>query len=206
MTFAQLKSHVTMAMADLAHSAAGMRGVTDQLAGDWINAAVQKVDAELRWSRARSTFNTVIGTRWYTLDTNIREIVDVTYGADLLVRITNEEDIIKHDADTTTGTPRNWAWWGAEIGLYPTPAAVAAVTMYTVRAPTLLVGPTEVPTLPTHMHTLLVDDALVQAFRHAGEVEKMMVLRDKFRQDLAAESDRLYNDRGTNDRVRRDGI
>ena len=45
----------------------------------------------------------------------------VSYDGTPLQRLTLEEEIAQMAADTSSGTPLRWAWWGEDLYLSPAP-------------------------------------------------------------------------------------
>ncbi|MHB8997510.1 MAG: phage adaptor protein [Armatimonadota bacterium] len=207
MTFATLRSHVLSALVEYTGAGAGVHYIDSDVSGSWVQQAIYKLDADLRWTRCRSYINAVHDQRYYTLPEGFHEILVVTYEGKPLERITSEDEIARQDASPEAGTPQYWAWWGPDLALYPQPDATspAAIGLYVVSTPVALAD-TETPTMPAHLHPLLLDYALSMGHRHVGDVDKASAFMNLYASAIEAQRYRAGNDRGTDNRVSEDVI
>lgn len=207
MTFATLRSHVLSALVQFTGAGAGVNYIDSDVAGSWVMQAVYKLDADLRWTRCRSYLNSIKGQRYYTIPEGFHEILVVTYQGKPLERITSEDEIARQDASPEDGTPLYWAWWGPDLALYPKPdtSIPGSLGLYVVSTPVAL-DDDETPTLPAHLHPLLIDYALSLGHCHVGDVEKAGAFLTLYNSAVETQRYRAGNDRGTDNRVSEDVI
>jgi len=80
---------------------------------------------------------------------------------------------VKHDAAEATGDAYYWSWWANELCLYPTPDEDdVPITLYCLLTPSPLVDDTAIPSLPPHLHDLIVLHALSTGYRYMGDIER----------------------------------
>ncbi|MHB8996928.1 MAG: phage adaptor protein [Armatimonadota bacterium] len=207
MTFATLRSHVLSALVEYTGAGAGTHYIDSDVAGSWVKLAIYRLDADLRWTRCRAYDNSIKDQRYYTLPVGFHEILVVTYQGKPLERITSEEEIARADASPESGTPLYWSWWGPDIALYPKPdvGVPGSIGLYVVSTPVDLADD-ETPTLPAHLHPLLIDYALSLGHRHVGDAEKAVAFMNLYSAAVEVQRYKAGNDRGTDNRVSEDVI
>ena len=176
LTFAEMRAQVLAGLYDHQANAQGlatMRQINETILKAWVRQAHYQVDADLQWTRQRITINSVNGQRRYTLDPDILNIEACLYDGAELIRIQAIEDIVKQDAAESTGDAYYWSWWANELCLYPTPDEDdVPITLYCLLTPSPLVDDTAIPSLPPHLHDLIVLHALSTGYRYMGDIER----------------------------------
>ena len=197
MTYGDLKGQVQSAMRDFMHGASA-RPVLDDHVALWVQQAIYKLDADLLWTRSRVQVASVADQRRYTLADGIHRLLCVTYEGRELLPLTLAEEVAKQEISDSSGTPVYYSWYGQEIALYPTPdtAVASGIELWTIQRPTAMATDADVPTLPVQTHSLLVDYALHQAYRHVGDLEKAQACRAMYAAGMEEERSNLFNSRG----------
>ena len=176
LTFAEMRAQVLAGLYDHQANAQGlatMRQINETILKAWVRQAHYQVDADLQWTRQRITINSVNGQRRYTLDPDILNIEACLYDGAELIRIQAIEDIVKQDVAESTGDAYYWSWWANELCLYPTPDEDdVPITLYCLLTPSPLVDDTAIPSLPPHLHDLIVLHALSTGYRYMGDIER----------------------------------
>jgi len=197
MTFGQLSSQVHSAMRQYTAGNAGMSMVDRDMTDMWMQAAIYQLDADLGWTQDRVQVLSVVDQRRYTLDSAIRRILLVTYDGAELLPLLAAEDVVKQNADDTTGTPIYYSWFASELSLYPVPnTAALTIELWTIKAPTALATDAAVPTLPLHTHHLLVTHALYQAWQYIGEMDRSARCEEMYMAGMHQERGNYINARG----------
>lgn len=197
MTFAQLKGQVLTAMEQWSLANQQLHPIFPEIVAEWVQAAIYKLDADLLWTQSRETFDTEASTRRYAVDEAILHIQTVTCDGYEMTPLTVPEEVAKYEADDTESTPQYYSWFAAEIALYPVPSeADLTVELWCNKRPDALSDDDDEPTLPAHVHPLLVDYALYQAFRHVGDVEHAGACLAMYRAAREEEQSNMLNTRG----------
>lgn len=204
MTFGEIKAHVRNSLADYNSMGVGYRQFEEELIETWVRQAHYQVDNDLAWTRDQVTVDSVADQRSYTVDEAIRDILVVTFDGAELVRITTPEEIALNFASNTSGMPSRWAWWGESLYLYPPPeTADLDIVIWARKTPLAMSDDTERPTVPPHSHPLIVRYALMQAYTHAGDLERAQLCLEQYARFVDDAKRKSYHDANTS--VRKDG-
>ena len=151
--------------------------VLDNMLGQGFDTIVY---SEKRWGfyETNTTFNTVGGTKTYTLASIAGSPDTITQGIREIMSLRNDDHVLEFigndNADfiyplnvTTSGQPWEWSFWNDTITLYPTPDGAATIYARVTRYPTDFgVGSASgsSPDLPAPFHPILVTYAIAKAY------------------------------------------
>lgn len=197
-TLGQMKGMLQFAFADFSVASAGARYMSPAIIEDWIRAAHYSLDAALRWTRDSDALESVDGQKAYIYDGDLlQEISEVTYEGELLKRVPVSEYLERWGDETTEGTPEYWSLNGAEIWLYPWPDTDDEdIIVSGVALPPPMGSDSAMPTLPAQYHSLIVDWALAQGYRHLGNMEMEQTCMAGFKALAEMASHERLTDRG----------
>jgi len=151
--------------------------VLDNMIGQGFDTIVY---SEKRWPffETSTTFNTVGGTKKYTLATIAGAPDAITQGIREIMSLRNDDHVLEFigndNADfiyplnvTTSGQPWEWSFWNDTVCMYPTPDGAATIHARIMRNPTDFgVGSASgsSPDLPAPFHPILVTYAIAKAY------------------------------------------
>ena len=151
--------------------------VLDNMIGQGFDTIVY---SEKRWPffETSTTFNTVGGTKTYTLASIAGSPDAITQGVREIMSLRNDDHVLEFignvNADfiyplnvTTSGQPWEWSFWNDTVTLYPTPDGAATIYARVMRNPTDFgVGSASgsSPDLPAPFHPILVTYAIAKAY------------------------------------------
>lgn len=137
---------------------------------EWINQAVTDVVLRTRCKVSSTTIAMSAGTKDYTLDTAILQILEAYITSSnqdyALERITVEEILrLRRTTASNTSPARYYALAGANLLMvWPTPSASDTITVYYVPRPATLSSGSDTPSeIPTEFHKLVEWYALAEA-------------------------------------------
>lgn len=113
----------------------------------------------------------------------VLSVVDSTNNVKL-VHMDRRELIEADPALTASGSPYYWYRDSdVQIKVYPTTSVTLAVRY--IKVPAALSGPTDTPLIPTRWQSLIVDGAMVEAFKDSEDYNELQSLEQVFEQRLA---------------------
>lgn len=133
---------------------------------DWLNDAQLTICRDTGWLAAHAETNIVAGQRAYQLPDEVVEVERVELDGKKIPQTTLQM-VDQEDAYNTSasGVPDRYYVWGNKIYLYPTPTeeGTGNLDIWFSKTPALMVNDTDLPEIPSTMHTTMVNYALAQA-------------------------------------------
>jgi len=158
----------------------------------WLNEAyIEDVCDEQPWPFLETT---VTGTA----PLSIADVKDVLYVVDTTNKTrlssTDIRDVVDVDTDPlTAGTPHSYYLNGASsLAVYPTNTTVSLSVRY-VKVPAELSADGDVPVLPARFHPMIVDGAMVRAYRDNDEWEAAGQAQQAFDARLGRMTDAMFS-------------
>ena len=146
----------------------------------WLNQAYREIANLQAWPFLVVTTTGTVGAGEVSLP-DVRRVMYVTADGNRLRSIRLEE-LVDLDSDLTrTGTPAYWYLEGTTIKTWPTGGTITA--RYIKRLPPLS-GTTE-PVFDEEYHDLIVDDAMLRAYKDTDNFEAYASLRQVYDAGLA---------------------
>lgn len=174
MTFAELQTEV---------QDRGFHHVSETRIARWINQAYLEICHKQDWPFRETT---ATGTAPLTISDlgKVLWVVDSTNDQPLRGGL-DARRVQEMDPDlTATGNPARWYLTGSDtLRVWPTNATVS-VTVHYLSKPTELSGEDE-PLVPSEFQNLIVDGAVIRAYRNADESDKAKGLRADWNEEMA---------------------
>lgn len=143
-----------------------------------INMGYQELGQKLKWRREDCTTSAVADTYAYDVSLSSREWDLVQYYDDssekshILRELSLAEFREKYNDNDTSAVPVNYARYGDEIYLYPVPDdGDDTFTISCVMDLADMTEDDETPPYPPHLHPIIVDLAIAQVYRLAGQAQ-----------------------------------
>jgi hypothetical protein len=110
---------------------------------------------------------------------NVIAVVDSTNDAEL--EHVNHADVVDLDPDlTSTGNPLLWYWSsGTQLKLWP-PSTTVSLTVYYFKVPAELSASGDTPVVPARFHDLIVDGAVIRAYKDTHDFAGAGALQQHF--------------------------
>jgi hypothetical protein len=155
----------------------------------WINDGILEIARRTQQPQASAQTNTVIGQAGYSLSTFASDVLrlrKVMLGGTVLSGLSIEEaDVLLPDreaANQGNGAPDRFWIWADTLNLFPAPDRVQALKLFYVKRPAAVAVDGDVPGIPTHMHTDLVDYVIAQAMDSTGDADRAERRMGRFEQ------------------------
>lgn len=195
MDFITLTNKVLLAMNEteinVANGLSSARGIQKTAMQNVNSAYMDMVNHVIEWpfNYAEGTITTVAGTHAYAKEDGTKSI---DWNSFIATKLDEEDNIVptrlfytdlntardtfaaelKREGDLYTGSPSYvFADKAGNINFYPSPDEEYTITYDYWNQPEALVADTDIPLIPTHYHSDLVEGALVYTFRTRSDYE-----------------------------------
>lgn len=136
-----------------------------------VNQAQLKICQKLKLLEGTDTCNTVVGTREYSIatDMGITDFMAVRYALwdGYPLRKIDVKDIDEHT--NSTGSPSNYYYRAGYIGLHVIPSSIKVLKLYYLKTPTVLSADTDVPDIDSQYHRLIELQATAELTRNPND-------------------------------------
>lgn len=156
----------------------------------WLNEAQSRIARilELPNQYGTATITTVVGTETYNLPSDVVRINGVTNASSPseLTYVEDPADIAyNNQAGQSVGEPQYYTLSsGTTIRLSPIPDAVYSLTLDYYKAPSALSADTDVSTIPSDYHDVMISYALSRAYRSEDDMQMSQFFYSEFMRDL----------------------
>ena len=157
---------------------------------NWLNEAQGRIVRILELPSQYATFDitTVAGTDTYTPPTDLVRINGITNASSPseLSFVEDPADInYLNQAGQSMGEPQYYTYTGSGIRVSPVPDDVYTLTIDYYKSPTALSADSDVSTLPTDYHDVMISYALSRAYRSEDDMQMSQFFYSEFTRDLA---------------------
>jgi hypothetical protein len=183
--------NLTQAIAEL--KARGFDYVSDARATIMLNAAKNALEDEFDWSWLETTTATGAAPLTITDLKHVLYVLDTTNGAELSG--TDSRGIADLDSNVSTaGTPSSWWLDGSTLRVYPTSATAQLSVRYVRCSPDLSAG-SDTPLVPSRLHPVWIDYAVVEAYKDDDRFNEAQALLGFVRANRLPQMLDMYGDR-----------
>jgi len=156
----------------------------------WLNEAQSRIARilELPNQYVTTTITTVVGTETYNLPSDVVRINGVTNASSPseLTHVEDPADIAyNNQAGQSVGEPQYYTLSsGTTLRLSPIPNAVYSLTLDYYKAPSTLSADTDVSSIPSDYHDVMISYALSRAYRSEDDMQMSQFFYSEFMRDL----------------------
>jgi uncharacterized protein DUF6682 len=179
--------------------------ITDTQLLDWINDGLGEIAKRTQQPQATATTVTVASQGAYSISTfsaDVLRLRSVMCDGVLLQAISQEEadnSLPDREKSPQTATPEKFWVWADQLNLWPRPATAGlTLKIFYVKRPAAVAVDADVPGIPLHMHTDLLQYVWAQVLDTIGDLDRGEKQMDRFAGAAAtAASDAEWPVRGT---------
>ena len=157
-------------------AALGAPGLGNTVYDRYTNIAYYDVCGSYRFPEFIKTqsVSLVNATDVYSL-TEIPLAVDFVVHANTTLRFLPANEFFRRHT-ATTGTPKNWTWYGASIAFDPTPNASSTATAHKRVEPAKLTNTIDASVIPTTWDSVILDLAVAHLLARRGENDRALAM------------------------------
>lgn len=176
MNVGQIRARVQAKFGDTAGAEATSADILN-----WINDGISEIARRTQQPQATATTAVAAGTAAYNLTTFAADIIrlrSVMFDGSVLQPISIEEAdtfLADREKSTSQGTPSMYWLWADQINVWPTPDNASGgklLKLFYQKRPAAVAVDADIPAIPLHMHTDLVDYVVAQVLETTGDTDR----------------------------------
>jgi hypothetical protein len=131
----------------------------------WLNQGVRELISNFPINQATAVTSTAVGTYIYSLPSDMYEMRGVQYDTAILGSVGFDEALTRYGPSLTDrGIPEVWWTYGNNLYVYPVPNYVLPLTIYYIKAPSLVSVSSSLLPVPDRYYNNLLQFVLARAY------------------------------------------